>query len=95
MNVSRSIPVEKFLRKASRRIRGHYDRLRLQAVKVRMDSDEWYDVFIFNNFNNMIYMDCLDKDELNKLVRALNILCTVEDQVNFLDGFMIKFKNCR
>ncbi len=95
INVSRSIPVEKFLRKASRIIRGHYDRLMLEAVKVKMNNDEWYDVYIFNSFNNMIYMDSLDKDDLNKLVRALNILCTVEDQVNFPDGFMIKFKNCR
>ena len=86
--------LERFLRKASRILRNHYRKVTLQTVRVRINGDEFYDVFITNEYGSMIYMDCLDGEKLNLLVRALNILCDVQHRSDLLDGFYIVFNDC-
>ncbi len=84
---------EYWLRKARRIIRGRYNEVRLNVVKVAMIYDEWYDVYM-TCCSNIIYMDCLDKYEVIELVKALKNLCNVKRKSQFLDGFTIYYTNC-
>ena len=84
--------VEYWMRKVKWILRDHFRKqLSLQAVEVKLPGFEpFYDVYIFH-WNDPIYSDCLDKDELNRLLRAINIICDIEGESIMLDGLVIRF----
>ena len=87
--------VEYWLRKVSRILRGYYDVVVMQATRVSLGGDAWYDVEVWSRFQQTIYMDCLNDEELNLLVRALYITCGEPVwHKEFEDGFVMRFEGC-
>jgi len=93
-----SLYLEWWLKKVLRITRERYDKLVLQATRVKIKDldEEFYDVYIFEPVTQeILYMDCLDKGDLDMLVHAARAICLSNEYVEFSDGFMFKLEGCR
>ena len=87
-------PLEWWLKKVKYILRNYYNEVKLQAWHVRLDVGDFYDVEMRNRFGTTIYMDSLDKEDVNKLVRALGIMCgkPIHEEHGTDGSFWMKFK---
>lgn len=87
-------PLEWWLKKVKYILRNHYNYVRLVAWHVKLkDVGDFYDVDITSQ-SETLYRDSLDKEDVNKLIRALVIVCgEPTHEEHGTDGsFWMKFK---
>jgi len=93
--LSTSPPVEWWLRKVSYILRKHYRRVELQATWVSVAGYQFYDVVVREPLSKEdLYIDSLDKEDVNKLMRAFNTMCNPRREHRFRDGLLVEYE-CR